>query len=272
MQKLYIAVVVTAMLSGCGTKDREAIEPEQPKIAPQTSQQSSLPVRILGREILLKGGSLNPPIAPKYKMWVAKAALTEPTSIITKESVTATLAELLRSIRSEADQAGDIYAITAFLYQSPDHANGANEALGRAEWWPKGHSFDTSNSSNIENRVSHEEEIKVFSLPATTPVGSGNSRLPEETRKEVFKALVKSQDRASQEADALFPINGNNMPIGKLASYDLKEAAVKNSDEASKRRTRYEKELLKRYEITKPELQAINEEAFAKNWPLPPTR
>src|SRR5688572_25943221 len=157
--------------------------------------------------------------------------------------------------------------ITAFLYQSAAHANGSNAALGRAEWWPKGHSFDPANAANIRNKASYVESIQVLSLPA--PKRQASNRLPEFTRREIFNALVRAQDRATREAEARYPTDANKIPLEKIRTYDWKAALAANHEYEETLNTRYEKELLQKYKISQAELDAVRVEGVEQHWPLP---
>lgn len=221
---------------------------------------------VVGRETQMKGASLNPPAPGKYTTWVVKAALTDPQTTLTKELVSATLARLLQETRAEANR---IDGVTVFLYQSAEHANGANAALGRAEWWPKGHSFDPRNEQSIINKSTYVETVDVFDLPAEPVPATEPSRLAESVRHEIFAALVRSQDRATREAEAKYPTDTTNIPLERIRSYDFKTAITKNANEDERLRIKYEKELLKQFKISEAELEVIQKEAFARKWPLP---
>jgi hypothetical protein len=96
-----------------------------------------------------------------------------------------------------------------------------------------------------------------------------NSRLPENLRREIFAALVRSQDRGTREAEARYPIDANKIPLDQLRSYDWKTVLAKNSEYEDARQEKYQRELLVKYRISQAELNAIRDEAFAQRWPLP---
>lgn len=228
-----------------------------------------LPFRIVEQEQQKKGGSLEPSRPPRYVLLVVKAVLTDARPELTKPKVEATLHALLRTVRDDAQRRGDpVDGITAFLHQSPDHLKGGNLALGRAEWWPKGHSFNPDNAANIKNKTTHVETLKIFSLPGQ--VSSSVSRLPEATRREIYTALVRSLNRAMREAEAKCPANTLKIPIDKLRTYDWKGALTKNADENERLRKKYERELIQKYRISESELKAIEMEGFIQQWPFLP--
>src|SRR5207253_2058357 len=128
-----------------------------------------LPCRIIEQERLKTGGSLQPLRSPKYILLTVRAAITDRSPELTKENVGATLRDLLRLVLDETKRPGaQVDGITVFLYQSADHIKGGDGALGKAEWWPKGLSFDPDNAANIENKATYVENIEVFRLPTRT--------------------------------------------------------------------------------------------------------
>lgn len=206
---------------------------------------------IVDQKRVRKGASINPVILPRYVLHDVKAALIAPAKL-TETNVTATLKAVLEEVRDDARKRGEqLDGISAFLFSSRDHIAGGSMALGRAEWWPKGHSFEPDNAVNIENKATYVEEIKVFTLPKSTD--STVERLSETKRKEIHDALVRSQDRAHRDADRKF-----------------ESGTAKNLDEYDKLQAKYAKDLLGKYGITSKELDQITDEGFAEQWPLPP--
>ena len=222
----------------------------------------SLPFRILEQEQQKKGGL-------KYVLFVVKAAITDPKADLSKAKVAATLRQLLQTVRVDAQRSGaQLDGVTAFLYQSRDHVKGGDRALGRAEWWPKGHSFSADNIANVQNKATYIETVEVWKLPRR--VSSVGSHLQEPTRREIFTALVRLEDKARREAEAKYPTLGHNIPFDKLQNYDWEGAMRKNMKENERLREEYVRKLLRKYKISQSELQAIGEEADVEQWPLPP--
>ena len=223
---------------------------------------------IVEQERLKKGGSLDPLLAPKYVLFRVKAALSQGSQELAEPKVRATLRALLNEVRNAAQRRGDqIDGVSAFLYQSQDHLTGDSSPLGRAEWWPKGHSFSPGNVANIKNNATYVEDIKVFPLPksAETVV----QRLSENQRRAIYTELVRVQDRAMDEAEAKYPINASNIPNRALKTYDFRSATKNNRETEDKLRVKYEQELRRRYEITEQELDVIKKEGLIEQWPLP---
>ena len=84
--------------------------------------------------------------------------------------------------------------------------------------------------------------------------------------------LVRLEDKARREAEAKYPTLGDNIPFDKLRNYDWEGVMRKNMKENERLREEYVRKLLRKYEISKSELQAIGEEANMEQWPLPPFR
>jgi|RhiMetdeSRZDD1v2_1073273.scaffolds.fasta_scaffold1076929_1 hypothetical protein len=228
-------------------------------VAPGASAQL-LPFRILKQERQKIGGSMQPLRSPKYVLLIVRAAITEHHPELTKENVGATLHALLQTVRDETNRPGaQVDGITVFLYQSADHIKGGDAALGNAEWWPKGHSFDPGNAVNIENKATHVESIEVFRLP--TRMFSVVSRLPEAKRREIFSAVLRLEDQAKRKAEAKYPLDASKIT--------LEDALSKQSKEEERLHNQYEQSLLQKYKISKSELEKIKVEALEQQWPSP---
>lgn len=233
------------------------------------STERPLPFKIVEQKRVKKGGSLHPLSAPQYVLFDVKAVLNEMSSELSEAKVRATLRALLNEVRSEARGRGEqIDGVSGFLYQSRDHITGGSAALGRAEWWPKGHSFNLDNSANIKNKATYVEEIDVFFLPK--PAEKVVQRLSENQRRAIFTELVRAEDRASREAEAQYPTDASKIPINELRTYDFKTVMEKNIEAEKELRLNYRRELLQRHGLTEQELMDIKKEAFNERWPLPP--
>ena len=271
---------VLVFLSCCGCSAPSEKPPEERGSTLSTSTTTTpaprgagigvaLPSTILKRTLDPKGGSINPPAPPLFTLLTVNAALTGSPKSLNKANIEATLRNLLQTVRREAEASPeDTDGITVFLYQTVEHANGANAALGRAEWWPEGHSFAISNAANVRNKATHVESIEVFTVPDTA-VAASKSRLPENVRREIFSALVRSEDRGTREAEARYPTDANKIPPDKLSTYDWKTVLQKNAEYEDTLQQKYQRELLAKYKISEAELDAIRDEASAQQWPLP---
>lgn len=221
-----------------------------------------LPFEIVQQERIKKGVI--------YVLFDVNAVLKTVSPQLTEESVRATFHALLVKIRDDARRHREqIDGVSATLYLSQDHFAGGSGVLGYAEWWPKGHSFSPDNAANIENKATYIEKIVVFS-PLPMQAESVVTRLPESKRREIFMALVRSEDRATLEAEAKYPTDGSKIPFNKLRTYDFKGALEKKWQEFERLRDKYEQELLEQYGITQEELDKIRTEAMIEQWPFPP--
>lgn len=232
------------------------------------SAENPLPFEIVEQKRVKKGGSFDPLSSPQYVLFDVKAVLNGDSPDLSESNVRVTLRALLNAVRSGARQRGEqIDGVSAFLYQSRDHITGGTSAIGRAEWWPKGHSFNLDNEANIKNKSTYVEEFKVLSLPK--PTETDVQRLSENQRRVIFTELVRAERRASREAEAQYPTDPSNIPSRNLKTYDFKTAMQKKMELEEELRAKYMGELLKRYEITRQELDTIKIEALNEQWPLP---
>jgi len=217
---------------------------------------------IFKKEILKKGRQLNPPIPPRYNLIRTIAALQSDEEL-TEGNVKAVIDKIISEIRISDDPE----AIVVFLHLSKDHIKGSLP-LARAEWWPKGHSLSPKNAINIKNKNTYELEYNI-NLPRKADKSIVVIRLPELKRREIFTALVKSEDKAQAEAEAKYAIDPDKIPFNQLRTYDWLTAHKKNSEEFVRLAKKYQKILLRKYHITEEELNKIEREAFQENWPLP---
>jgi hypothetical protein len=278
-RNIVFALLFVQSLAGCG--DHAAV-PTPPVAAPEKGSldkaaqavkkeqhKDSLPIEIVEQMRVAKGGSLDPVAPPKYVLISIKAALKAAPESLPEAKVRATLSNLLNSVRSEAEQAGEqMDGVSALLYQSRVHLAGGSPAIGSAEWWPKGHSFSPENVTNITNKSTYVEKIEIFSLPK--PVAKVVERLSEIQRQALFTESVRTEDRARREAEAQFPHDASKMPIEEIRSFDFAGVAAKCMDREDELRMKYRLELLQKHDITYEEFECIRNEAFRKQWPMPP--
>ena len=225
----------------------------------------SLDFRIVKVEKSMKGGSLRPLRKPKYLLVWANAFLTEiSTDSISEKSIKDTLKKIVEKLRKMHSPD----AINVYLFVSKEHVDTALR-IGAADWWPKGHSLAPDNAENISKKETYVLQYSQVSIPLNLSTEKTLVRIPEKKRKQIFKEYVIAQDRAMKEAEAKYPILASNIPMSQLRDYDWKSAFAKN-DELHKRLTKeYETAVLKKYNLTKEDMDKISEEAFEENWPLP---
>jgi len=222
----------------------------------------TLTYKIIKKETLKKGGKLNPLTPPKYNL-IKTFAVLQKDEGLTQDNVKSVLQKIISEIRLSDNPD----AIVAYLYQSKSHMKGSTP-LARAEWWPKGHSLSPGNAINIRNKKTYELEYYI-NLPKKIADSKVVARLPELKRKEIFTALVKSQDKAQSKADSKYITDANKIPLNQLRSYDFASAIKKNIEEYNRLAKKSQKQLLRKYRITEEELDKIEQEAFQENWPLP---
>lgn len=134
----------------------------------KNADKDALPFIIVDIEYQKKGGAIKPFTKPKYILYVVKAVLKEYTSNITENDVNKTLQAILQKVREDARQHREqIDGVSAFLYISKENIDAGSMALGRIEWWPKGHSFEPNNVFNVGNKTTYVEKIDIYSLPKT---------------------------------------------------------------------------------------------------------
>lgn len=253
----YIAVVIVASLVGSSS--------QSPKLKTETiiEMDDILKFEIIKKETLKKGGQLTPLIRPKYILIRATVVLKE-NDKITKKRIKNTLNKVIALVRNSDNPD----AISVWLHESIEHANGGTRSLASAEWWPKGHSLSSDNDTNIRNKATHEIKYTI-TLSKKADESKVVARLSESRRREIFTALVKSQDKAQAEADAKYSTDANKIPLSQLRAYDFKSAIEKNIEKADHLMKKYRNKVLKKFQISEEELEKISIEAFKENWPMP---
>jgi hypothetical protein len=228
-------------------------------------EDASVAWTIHSREVVMKGGSLDPLVKPAYLLLKVEAAIADVEADLTKENLESTLRALIAKLKQEPGLDG----VSVLLYRSVSHASGGNTALGRAEWWPRGHSFAPDNATNIQNKATYETTIDVWTVPETQ-TSAGVSRLSEATRREVFAALIRAQDRADHEAKLRHAVD-ESLLTQAPERYRQHVIDVTNAqyEESKKLTEQYESQVLEEFVITRAELDAIRIEALKEDWPLP---
>lgn len=227
------------------------------------SEGLALDYKIINKEIGKKGAQLYPLIRPKY-IFVSVVAILENAEGFTEKDIKNTLDTIIAETRSTDNPDG----ISIFLHQSMDNAKGSTIPFASAGWWPKGHSLAPRNAKNIRNKNTYETDYNIM-MPGTVDESDVITRLSESQRREIYAALVKSEDRGNDEAAKKYPISGSEIPLNELRTYDFKTAFRRFGDESDRLKTKYKKQLLKKYRISKKELSKISTEGFIKNWPMP---
>lgn len=227
------------------------------------SAEASIPYKVVESEKMMKGGQLEPLIRPQYSLYRINAVLKDSESL-SEENIRAVFDEIIADTRQEKKPD----AISIYLHLSDEHYSGDSIAFARADWWPKGHSLAPSNKANIANKDTYVVEYHI-NLPKESNEDDTVNRLSESKRKEIYTALVKSEDKAHKEAEAKYPMDSSKIPFSQLKNYDFAGMGKKNVELSNKLMKKYRKELLKKYKISDEELKKISNEAFNEDWPLP---
>ncbi|MDH4222362.1 MAG: hypothetical protein OEV55_02360 [candidate division Zixibacteria bacterium] len=91
--------------------------------------------------------------------------------------------------------------------------------------------------------------------------------LPEDTRKRIWAELIEAERRATREAEQRYPLP-DPLKSNYSASYAGKQLE-KQSELSSFLNEKYEKEIAKKYGLTREQLNEIAIEAVTKDWPYP---
>lgn len=229
----------------------------------------SLPFRIVKREQLKVGGSVKPMRAPRYVLLKVNTVLAQSKADITRSNIEDTLRALLPRVRRDAEHRGVKFdGITADLYQSFGHIREGKSALGRVEWWPKGHSFRIENDANILNKATYVETIKIYALPETATVGA--RRLTIMKRREVFTLLVRAKERALREAEEKYLTIASRLTLEELRTFDLTGSRKNNAAEFERLHKKYREKIMRKFEVSEAQLKAIKKEGGKGDWPLLP--
>lgn len=196
-----------------------------------------------------KGGSINPPEAPKYTLLIVNAALVKQDGTFTKELMANTLKKLLLDIQQ---QYRDIDSIVIYLYQSEKHVLNAIP-LGTAEWCPKGHSLSSNNAININDKTTYETTITVDHLPEIYKYHSATKhRLSLEEKQKIYVEMVQADLQAHRDANRLY---GDTQWKKRL-------------DELDRLRALYNQEIKNEYKLSDKEFDEINTQAMIEQWPM----
>lgn len=113
--------------------------------------------------------------------------------------------------------------------------------------------------------VTVEETLESVDRPDEKPEAKGGSEVS--TRKQVFWEIVRAEDRATAQAQHLYPV-----PVAGNPGYSQAKALEQLKKQAETVKTlsvKYKLELANEYGITPEELGKISVEGVTKNWPMP---
>jgi len=104
---------------------------------------------------------------------------------------------------------------------------------------------------------------------SATPVASGDTKfgLSEETRREVYQAILRAEDHAQVEADRRYPPPDPGAPTDRWQRRaETREQFRKQAQEEDKQA------IAKHYGLTAEQLREIETEGFRSVWPRPALR
>lgn len=171
------------------------------------------------------------------------------------------LRQLLQKLYAEAQatrgfkhHGGKPTHVAIYLYTSLQHfKSGMGQWIGMLSKIGKNAKVDISVKSELISQLDAKPEVK--------------HGLSESKRIEIFRALVRAEDRADADAQRTYPLPD---PLKPGYSQDKATAQVMKQAEAIGKLTeKYRAEVIKRYRITEEQLTKITVEALEKNWPMP---
>lgn len=167
----------------------------------------------------------------------------------------------------------DIDEIILWLYSDKEIINNPFD-IGTAIWAPNGQLGNIDENiakNNSRKNYKIEYEIRTSLDQYLTQKSETGDKLgfTVEERKQIFKEIVKAEDKASEyeqkEQDKVLnrfgSITDNNREIIKAEYNKISDKAQKLSDE-------YKLTVLKKYNITAEQLKEIGREGLDKYWPL----
>ena len=265
-QKVYEtsrAIETTSSKSSGSSSTPPKSTPSKPPVSKpkakviKTWKADPLDYRIVKFEKDIKGGSY---------LWVGGYALIDKVdaSLITEESVKHTLTVMIEELRRKHSPD----AIQALLFESEAHVSNA-QAIGVANWWPKGHSLSPDNYLNIANKESYVLKFGQISIPENVIESDVLSKFPEIKRKKIFTEYLLAGYRATGEADDKYPMNASKLPRNLRRNYDSLEMLKKNEKFQWELKKKYQSQVLSKYKINDSQMRKIRLEALAEKWPHP---
>lgn len=178
-----------------------------------------------------------------------------------RPTVDAIIAELT-SRRPEVDEIG------LLLYSDSSLVDGAYD-VARATWSTGGELGSITPQVARENlRTEYETSVQIRENLETYLAERGReeqrSGLTESKRREIFRALVRAEDRAQAEADQRYPTNTNCVPVSEAKRNVRRNAALADS-----LRKVYLRQVRQGYGITESLADSITAEAMSERWATP---
>ena len=165
----------------------------------------------------------------------------------------------------------DIDEITLFLYSDKELIDGMYD-VAKATWAPYGSLGNvTPEIARSNNRTNYKISVKVKENLEKYLQKRNKSEdkfgLTEDKRRQIYKEIVNSEDRAQAEADRQYPISGRS--TWNLSQSELLNRMDKNTELMRRLEEKYKFDLMKKYRITREQLKEIIYEGLSENWPMP---
>ncbi len=159
----------------------------------------------------------------------------------------------------------DIDEIILFLYSDKELSSRSYD-IGTATWAPKGELGNvTSEIAQSNDRMNYEITIQIKEnleeYLSQRMKFENKLGLTEEQRRQFFKEIVTSEDRANSEAEKLYTIDITNSDYKQ-------ENLIRNIDKADELMEKYKAEIRIKYNLTEEQLTEIITEAFKEGWSL----
>lgn len=179
---------------------------------------------------------------------------------IKQKEVEPTIDKIITDLTS---QDPDLDEITLFLYSDESIAKNGLYDVARATWAPYGKLGNmTPEIARSNNRSSYKTTYDIKENLEQYLAKRGESEekfgLTEEQRRTFFKEVGKAERRASDEANAKYPIN----------NWEDKAELTRNMDYLTQQEDKYRAEVFKKYGVTDDQYTDILTEGMAENWEI----
>ncbi|MCT4591889.1 MAG: hypothetical protein N4A36_00675 [Candidatus Gracilibacteria bacterium] len=179
---------------------------------------------------------------------------------IKEKEVVPTIDKIIKDLTSKD---GDLDEITLFLYSDESIAKNGLYDVARATWAPYGKLGNmTPEIARSNDRSSYKTTYDIKENLETYLAKRGESEekfvLTEEQRRTFFKEVGKAERRASDEANAKYPIN----------NWEDKAELTRNMDYLYQLEEKYRAEVFKKYGITDNQYTEIITEGMEENWEI----
>lgn len=212
----------------------------------------SLNYQIAQIDKLKKGGSIEPFLEPKYTLLVV-SALVESQDVYEEPTVEITLRKIVSELVNKHQPDG----VSVKLFNNEQNLKLKTPWIAEADWWPRGHSFNPSNSSYINAKEYHVFTPQ-FNFPKKVDAEKIVNELAVEKRKQIYLRAYQKDLQASIEASSWYPMNTSEQASKNMSL---------NIDEADRLSEKYRSQIIGELNLTEEQLNQIVEEGIHKKWP-----